>query len=665
MPLEWIPSAAWPRSITCLRIYSRWENNGLVRGFKATQPTPQTTLLRFPHRTILTVWEPRDYPDPSEWETVHDFSPFEEGTVGRRMLSSVLISAEAAHDKTAIRDMERSRPGAVMHDMSTWNHSELEIMGDSGGAQLYAGKINYIDPKKVINFYNKGVNIGTACDIPPRIVDQEHRSVVRACAYAQRANNRVFHRERADGLRLLNVAHGFDLRQVRNFIDIVSGRNGEYVWDGWAVGSGAWLEMALLRNCITVLKEAPWSTTRTVVKRSKKSGKRRKVEVPYKHLHLFAVAGPSRMPFYAWLGKYIDRFTVDSTHWLQGVRYNRYLMLEPGGDLKLYPMGRERTKQQYIEAGTMPVPGVPLPCSCPVCSLLPTWDVFALPAKFRMYSLLAWHNIYTLQRLTAMWSNMAMTMDEDEYRDWAVYIAGEGAHFQIDFIEHCIHEGLDAANESERMTFAFEKAGHGAAHVLFPGAEHEDPNDPVSLLGSSNMLAGSTLPSQVETTLPNYLPPKVLRKLGLDVHPITKDRKRAITKKLPRKRYKYKQHSKEDLVNAIEQWLEEHPDVQIENLHIAKPPPKKAKDGTVTAVAPYTIVFKDQELILDKLKSNVERRAFIKKYKIPLPKLQKIGEVVLITDEEWQRQKDEEKKKKSRYRKKKVKRALRNKKRKK
>jgi hypothetical protein len=646
--LEWVPSATWPRSITTLRVYIRWGKTDLRFGWKVERPSSQVTILKFPDRVLYMCWQPQDYPkDVEYYDEVVDFSPYEKGTLGRRMMSSILISAHNAHDPTAIRDMERSRPGSVMGDMSTWNHSGLEVMGDSGGAQLYSGKIHHIDPNHVINYYNKGVSVGMALDIPPREADQSSDRVLRLCALAQAKSNAVYQAKRAEDLKLFNVVHGFDLQQTRDYIKTVVGANGEFSgWDGWGVGSGSWLEPSLLRNCVTVLKEAPWptrtfdskeaaatqapwlTTQSRTVKRGPKAGQK-VYRRPYQHLHLFAVSGPSRLPYYAWLGKHVDRFTVDSTQWLQGIIYNRYLALMPNGRLITYPFGRERNKQEYLDLGTAPVDNTPLPCACPVCRILPTWEPFRLEAKYRLYTLLGLHNIWTTNRMTQMWANNAEEMDAEQYRDEVAYVNGPEAHFTLDFIDRVVNGDIDEANESEKMLFAFEKTGsQGQVNNILPGAIDENPDDPVSLLGKTNMLLGDKAPSLIKTTLPNYLTREEIEAEGLRYYPVTKGRKRRTQKKKPRKRYVYAQHSKKDYEKAIVAWLATPEGQAFSGCDIAfqlKRKDKEPQDMTLH-VGPEDVVAT--------LKNLPARRAFVKLNKIPMPKLVKKGEVQLITDEE-------------------------------
>lgn len=669
--LEWIPSAAWPRSITCLRVYIRWEKNPNRDQWKAFRPSKQVTLLEFWDRTVMLCWEPKDYPaDPSVWDEIIDFSPYEEGTLGRTMMDSVLISAHNAHDKTAIRDMERARPGSSMDDMSTWNHSGLEVLGDSGGAQLYSGKINYIDPNHVIQWYNKAVTVGMALDIPPREADQSDNRVLKACAMAQAKSNAIYESQRREGLKLFNVVHGFDLQQTRDYMQRVIGDNGEYAhWDGWGVGSGSWMEASLLRNCATVLREAPWpervfksaeeahtdAPWLKVKSKTVKKGKRKGQKLykrKYQHLHLFAVSGPSRLPFYAWLGRHVDRFTVDSTQWLQGIKYNRYLALEPNGRMITYPFGRERNKQEYLDNGTAPIDNTPLPCPCPVCRIIPTWEPFALPAAYRLYVLLGWHNIWTTQRMVRCWRRNAREMDAETYRDEVAYVCGEGAHFTLDLVDAALEGDIDAMNEQNKMLFAFEKTGDkGQARAILPGAVGEDPSDPMTMMGKTNMLLGEKAPGLNKTTLSNYLTQEEIEGCGLTYYKPTKGRKRRTEKKNPRKRYLYHQHKREDYEEAIARWQKTEAGQAYEGEEFEVVVKRKGVKKTVKVVV-------DPANIIKSLKNLPARRAFVKRHKIKMPKLVKKGEKVLITDEEHAAQRSlKHARQSSRYRRKRTKRS--------
>ena len=676
MALEYMPSAMWPRAISCLRIYYRYVTTGLIRGFDAKLPKTRpdgeedknVILLTFPDRELLLVWRPIDYPDSSVWDGYIDLSPYEDGTAGRKIVDSVLLSAHNATDKNTRKEMAVTRPGSNIYDRSTYNHSGLEIIGDSGGAQLTSGKTHWVDPHEVIQWYNRGVDVGMALDIPPREVDQIHRKVIKAAALAQKKSNKIYQSERAPELKLLNVLHGFDLEQTRMFMDIVGDG---YDWDGWAIGSCSWMQLSVVRNCLVAIKEGNWPTQKverripkpvTCPMRAKKkdgnfgyrcdctgeckaigrimSGETQsdvvgdlkrqfKHEVtpirPYKYMHLFAVSGENRIPAIAWLSRYVDRFTVDSTLWMQGIRYNRYLSLAPNGAMTTYPMGRERTKPVYKESQRMPIPGTPLPCPCPICTILPSWDVFSLPPVFRTYVLLGWHNIFVLRRFTQLWSDMAHSLDEKHFRRMAAYVLGDWAHLIIDFIETSMHDSLEKAEKRHQLTFAFEKQGKGASHQIFPGTKDEDPGDPMTLLGAANLFSGSTKPSILEDVLCNYLPEKTFVKLGLEAYPPTKDRKKFKLKKKPRRRYTYQHPKRAEIVDTIRQYIVDHPDCGF------------------------------GEDVIETLRTSKLRKAFMKEHGIDRPKSIKTGVKELISDADIAK---ERAKKDRRYRKRKVKRSL-------
>jgi len=634
-----------------MRIYIRWKRTGLLYGWEAEIPRKEVTFARFPDREILIVWEPKDYPKMSEWDEVVDLSPYEDDTVGRKMLNSVLVSAHNVNDKASLRDMERARPGIQIQDMITWNKSGLEVIGDSGGAQLYTGKTTYIPPEDVIRYFNKGAHIGMALDIPPREVDQASNKIVHACALAQAHNNDVFEQLRGPDVKLFNVIHGFDIAQARNFLKVVSGDGKFNHWDGWGIGSGNWMELSLLRNCILTLKEAPWPEKSYATKADATTNaswlKTRKVRTgsgdvrykrAYQHLHLFAMSGAHRIPAFAWLGRYIDRFTVDSTQWMQGIRYNRYLTLLPSGELITFPMGRERNKQEYINRKVAPVIGAPLPCSCPVCRCIPTWDIFTLPSRYRLYTLLGWHNIWITLRMTEMWAANAATMSEEQYRDEAAYATNSGAHFIIDFIEQCIHGDMDAALEQHKMLFVYEKQGNGGQiHSILPGKKGEKADDPLSQIGATNIfMNGESFPSLLKTTLPNYLAPEEILELGLTCYPPTKGRKRMLERKKARKRYKYRSLGKVDYRRAVEQYCTSW-----------------EADGAGTDAS------SDLRDDLAKLKDNKSRRLFCVQHGVALPKRERIGEVVLVTDAEMEAKNIlKHKRQGSRYKRKRLKRSV-------
>lgn len=534
----------WPRRLTVMRIYYRYERTGIMGlGYNLEALSKSATQIRYWDRTLLLVWRPEEYPRESDWEGYVDLSPFDADTAASGRLSHVLFSAHNAGQKTVAREMSKARIGSTPMDRSTYMRSGVEIIGDSGGAQLMTGTTSYVDPHKVIEFFNKGVDVGIALDIPPRAGDNHHPEIIRALAACQAKNNVVFNEHREEGLRLLNSVHGYTTEQVRDWIARVSEPIGG-AWDGWAIGSAGFNDMVVTRNILTTILEAPWPKVTVKEKIPKKERtndgpKYRDVEREYKHLHVFAVSGINRIPGVAWISKYVDLLTLDSNLWLQGVTYNRYLLMTPNGQMNTFRFGREGARQQYINAKERPQPSGPMCCNCPVCGLFPAWDVFNEPTKYGLYIPLAWHNVFTIQRYIQMWSEMAAEMDLEAF-EWEMgYSLGWTAK-ALNFVDMCMNEGIDAASADHLLDLALnETHGTGTKHMLFGGTDSKtgqliDPNDPMTQLGSSNVFDWYSKPSTLATNIPNYLTPEEITAFGLKVYPPTKDRKTR-TKSISRK----------------------------------------------------------------------------------------------------------------------------------
>jgi hypothetical protein len=81
------------------------------------------------------------------------------------------------------------------------------IICDSGGFQLSSGKEVWIDPEHLTDFYNVYVDEGVTLDIPIRTYNRE--LLVRMLA-VQKKNSKMIMEGLKPGVRLANVAHGFD-----------------------------------------------------------------------------------------------------------------------------------------------------------------------------------------------------------------------------------------------------------------------------------------------------------------------------------------------------------------------------------------------------------------------------------------------------------------------
>ncbi|MFA5750401.1 MAG: hypothetical protein WC895_04220, partial [Candidatus Shapirobacteria bacterium] len=388
------------------------------------------TLIQLRDRTLLLT---DGVQDPGTWDWVVDLNPYKKNSfIQDKYLNFTLLSAHnGLQQKFFGRD---------------WLENDIQIIGDSGGAQLKTGSAEYVDPSKVIDWYNSVVDIGMALDVPPRPVDQGDSEVLRALAAAQYKNNKVMLARKNERVKLMQCMHGYTLEQQREW----GQRQQQEGFHGWSIGADNYASDLASLQSVLVARELgdKWSPRAL-------------------HYHLFGVSGSSRVPAVAWLGRYLPTFTTDSTGYLSAVRTRTMNLLGLDGMLDAVAVG---------ETSTL-LPGTPIPCSCEVCRAVGYWEVYKLPSNHGTSSLLAMHNVFTLAQYTQFWNDQAQEKTYEEYYALVKQLwrksRGE-TDTLIEYVEFAIQHGLDEANikfkgmlgadpQRHRMPKLFGDSGDGVS----------------------------------------------------------------------------------------------------------------------------------------------------------------------------------------------------------
>jgi len=284
------------------------------------------------------------------WDAAYCLDPYRKNSIGANRVTEILTSVKP-----------RAKP------------PDFPLFMDSGGAQLKFGTKDYVDPIERMYMINKWANTGTALDVPPRPADY-HDDIVRACAEAQRTNNKHYESVgKRDGVVMLNSLHGFSLEQAEQYADTVESD----FFDGWAVGcdNPDWM-WTNLQTLLVALERKP-----TPVR-----------------VHVFGASNSILIPILCWLShKTGIPITSDSATPLYAARKRQFDVVTPR---------MQTIRSQWLN-------GLQPPCSCPACQI--TGDAGFYNTDHVFLPLLLWHNIFAKLRYANYWNTAAQRSSFFEY----------------------------------------------------------------------------------------------------------------------------------------------------------------------------------------------------------------------------------------------------------
>lgn len=411
---RWVPAGIIPYTIFHHKVYMHYGDNG-ISGIEHKFDRDGYSWFKCPDRDILVVPYDSQAPSQGTYDEVFDMNPYSSTSACNRYLKQSLISSDNLLKEKVFSNFFQK-------------NKELELVCDSGGAQLKLGTADYVDPHRIIDVTNRVADIGACLDVPPRPIDQDNSKLIRALAHAQHKNNNIFWDRKRKDLKLLNVIHGFTLEQVRDWAKQVQ-RDDTY---GWAVApDNQNSQMANLRNLLVAIKEFS--------------------DDNYKQFHIFGTGGKVITPVLAWLSKYVPNITTDSTSFLKGLRARKFIAIDLDGGLYNVDMGNNAT--------IVPGNSTQLPCSCEMCSRVRYWEVYSYDANTKSPHLLTWHNMATTCLFVEFWNRIAeISSSAAEFIDYIYRIVGSTGmnkaeyytrtiSSSVKYIECALNEGLEEGDK--------------------------------------------------------------------------------------------------------------------------------------------------------------------------------------------------------------------------
>jgi len=357
MSFSWIPAACIDQFAACW-LYITYGRTGVSESSYEVHEKERYAVVKLPDREFFVTHRKGVRPLDSNFDEVYYSGPYEPNSIVEQHTDFALISAHTAL-------------GTGIVDRS-FQHNDLKIIVDSGGAQLKLGTSDYVDPYKAIATMNKIGDIGMSLDLPPRPIDFDNQAVYRELIKGTQQNNKIFFDHKSERLRLLNCIHGNRLEGVRQWAEATNDDR----FSGWAAGTDNRGPISNVRTLMVPMLEYP-ST---------------------QHYHQFGFSGKTCIPLIAWLGRHATTVTSDSSTWITVASKRIYLELKMGGGFKAAMVGEKNSDLR---------PNAVLPCSCPICHRIKYWQFFSLPPRCGSVSMLALHNFYVLANYANLWNHLA------------------------------------------------------------------------------------------------------------------------------------------------------------------------------------------------------------------------------------------------------------------
>jgi len=290
---------------------------------------------------------------------------------------------------------------------------------DSGGYTV-ATKGAELDALEVLRWQEANADISYTLDYPPiQIYGGSQTSMggfrdigvdeLRNKAIKTAKNNEIFCRERSNkDLRIYNVIHGVTL----SYLNIWWRHNGGFPFEGYALGT---------KPAFDALHQA----SKLAFLHSK--GVRENV-------HMLGLSGIRVLPVLAYISKYVDKISFDSTSYGRGALNRTYFLPHKLNSHVSFGEDYERGSFQIV-------------CSCPVCTKLGSADELA-DAHTWPGMLIALHNLYLIKEQITRLNNCLD--DFDKFKEETESMTGEKyehsmAAEAINFFDHYLKYGLEEA----------------------------------------------------------------------------------------------------------------------------------------------------------------------------------------------------------------------------
>lgn len=299
------------------------------------------------------------------------------------------------------------------------------VQTDSGGFQMINQLVDYIDPLKLVDHYNRNSDIGIVLDIPT-LGEGGDKQLMRS-ALIQKKNTQIMMENKRKDLRLMNVMHGHDVESFRRFREVVERPDIKHVSMGGAPD--------------TTLVTSTDQLAEFVLTGQK-----------YEQYHALGIYNPSSMLPLARLAN------IPSVTGLVTSDASTALM---SANNKMYHMQQEQfgPPRRILIGDKNNVPSTRslLTCGCPVCKTIKYTDIFSVLDSGMIRHMLFLHNVFEIQRFSNLVDDMARTTSIAEYKEFCRGVHAnakdriKGALAAIDYVQEIEEQGLESARARFRI----------------------------------------------------------------------------------------------------------------------------------------------------------------------------------------------------------------------
>lgn len=313
---------------------------------------------------------------------------------------------------------EQTSPNNKGKDHRDLSDIKPQIMADSGGYQILTGRLDYLDPKEIVGWYNDNVDMGMVLDLPVNIVGAD---LIKELALVQAKNTQIMMDNKRDSLELINIMHGATDKEKKLFKSICERPD----IDRLAMGGFYFTSIVeSIRNFYTTIQ----------------GGQK------YKHVHVLGVANIDQIYLLMRLAHsgVVDHITSDGSSYLQEAVHKRYFvhshLTDPPDYRDIGDIGGGRPNADKL-----------LPCGCPVCSNIRYMDILSNLNGNIPLCLLTYHNMFAFTKFIRAMDNILAEMTNKELKQFlSIQMKTRSAGRVetpkgIDFIDHVQAHGLEAA----------------------------------------------------------------------------------------------------------------------------------------------------------------------------------------------------------------------------
>ena len=245
------------------------------------------------------------------------------------------------------------------------------VVQDSGGFQLFVGKLDFLSPTEVVKRHNQYADVGVGLDIPGYgITDSK---IVDATARVLAANNLEMLKHRDPKVQLMNVSHGMNIEQRIRYLEIVMAE--------------APLDSLCLGSVKTNIGERFMNPERFVGHVLAAILVSQKV---YHHYHILGIGTRWQIALLALLAvKFKKLITSDSANYAKTAFNGQYLSYGYSN----FPLGKPRGDLVSYQ---------PLRCGCPACSVFKYVETYRNAAELTIA-----HNFWSASQSAKDYNEMA------------------------------------------------------------------------------------------------------------------------------------------------------------------------------------------------------------------------------------------------------------------